>query len=463
MSLEDVAVDLDYETPFLDALRRRAAGGPARRGRHLRRARRARGRSRRRPRGRHVLRAQPARPLRPLPPCRRRRRPRLVRLVRPRLQAAAARARGIRRCSLTTCATSSRDRARPRLRPPRRALRALPRRRQRAPPRPRRGRRPSRRLELAVARRAFALLRALEVDFGDPHLPAARRSTRRRATSSTSRDAATAYETLYRAGVLDALAPAARPPAAARRRPPLLCRRLLARRAARRGDAERPERPAPGDPHGRDRRSPLPRGRRGARRRRAPCPGARPHAAAYAKGTEAIADVARRRRRRRPRPRARGASRARCDARRREPARERRPRQPRPHEPGRARPARGSAPPRSRRACPTTCMRSRSSDFAIRPRRPPSSRAAASPPIVEGERLPETPPFAGAFRFVNCLVIRCKSSSAATNQEAYSNRRVLLVRRWIQTPSAARSRAGEGPGGSSSELPGPPAVCVEAA
>ena len=41
-SFEDVDVDLEYETPFLEQLRPRAPGGAARRGRDLRRARRAR-------------------------------------------------------------------------------------------------------------------------------------------------------------------------------------------------------------------------------------------------------------------------------------------------------------------------------------------------------------------------------------------------------------------------------------
>ena len=50
------------------------------------------------------------------------------------------------------------------------------------------------------------------------------RSTRRRATSCTSRERRTRYETLHQAGVLDALAPAARAAAAARARPPLLPR-----------------------------------------------------------------------------------------------------------------------------------------------------------------------------------------------------------------------------------------------
>ena len=49
--LEDVPVDLEYETPFLERCAR-ALRGPARRGRHLRRARRARRRARRGARGR---------------------------------------------------------------------------------------------------------------------------------------------------------------------------------------------------------------------------------------------------------------------------------------------------------------------------------------------------------------------------------------------------------------------------
>ena len=88
----------------------------------------------------------------------------------------------------------------------------------------------------AVARRAFALLRAFGVEVGDPHLPAHAPSTARPATSSTSRARTHAYATLHRAGVLDRSHRPLEPPAAARRRPALLRGRLPPRRAARRRD-----------------------------------------------------------------------------------------------------------------------------------------------------------------------------------------------------------------------------------
>src|SRR6185437_16525149 len=77
--------------------------------------------------------------------------------------------------------------------------------------------------------------------------------------------------------------------------------------------------------------------------------------------------------------------------------------------------------------------------------------------IVEGGRVPATPAFAGTFAPLKYVVIRCK---CLARQQCTSHTRLggfLLVRRRIQTPSAVRSRVGEGPGGSSSALPGPPA------
>ena len=110
----------------------------------------------------------------------------------------------------------------------------------------------------AVARRAFALLRAFDVD------------SEIRTYQQHAFDRATRYQLHVEgsaARVRDAaprrrarrLAPAARAAAAARARAPLLPRRLSPRRAARRRLAERPARPAPRDPHRRARGRALPR------------------------------------------------------------------------------------------------------------------------------------------------------------------------------------------------------------
>ena len=213
--LDDVDVDLEYETPFLErcALALRAiprgevvtygelaalAGAPGRRARR-----------------RLVLRPQPPRALRSVPPGRRRSRARLVRLARHRLQAAPPGARRVCACSLRISATSSPRSRRRRLRPARRALRPLPRRRQRAPPRARRGRAAPRSRQLR--RRAARLRAAARVRgrVGDPHLPAARLRQGDALPAARGRDARTPTRCCTAPGVLDAShRPLERPPAA---------------------------------------------------------------------------------------------------------------------------------------------------------------------------------------------------------------------------------------------------------
>ncbi len=282
------------------------------------------------------------------------------------------------------------------MRPPRRALRPLPRGRPRPPARPWQRRRPSRRRELD--RRAPRLQPpagargALRDPHVQPHglrpchaLPAARgRDSARVRGPPPGRSPRP-------------LSPPARPPAAARRRPPLLRRRLPARCPARLRDAERAARRAPRDPHRRDRGSAVPRRRGGAARWGAPCPGAGIARSRVREGDRVDRRRARRGRRRRRRPRSRGAIRACRDPGRRQPARERRPCQSRPDEPRRARATRGARPPRRRRT-----SRRPPRD---RPPPPPSSdgldggaRTSLQAGPLESCRVPKIPPVAGAFR-----------------------------------------------------------------
>ena len=149
------------------------------------------------------------------------------------------------------------------------------------------------------------------------------------------------------------------------------------------------------------------------------------HAAAYAKGTEAIADVLV----------AAGAvdvvlaleeqRRRRGDARRREPARERRPREPRAHEPRRARAARGGARSSTLDALSrTTCARSRS----LRLRHPTALDRRARAPLQarrdEGVRVPAAAPAAGARGATDSSIRLASRLARLVTHESYSPRRV---------------------------------------
>ena len=186
------------------------------------------------------------------------------------------------------------DRARARLRPPRRALRALPRRRPPPPARPRRGRRPSRRLRARRSRAARSRCCARSAS-----------SPRSAPTARRAFDRATRYQlhvpgtraalaTLHEAGVVSTRA---RVRSSGRRSAssaaPCCRRRLPARRAARRrarsaGRGARTSRSARATPAGAE----LPRpARRPQRTSSSDVHERGRHAIAYAKGTEAIADV----------------------------------------------------------------------------------------------------------------------------------------------------------------------------
>ena len=284
---------------------------------------------------------QPARPLRPVPPRRRRRRARLVRLARRRVQAAPAGARGYALLSddlrdelaaIAPDATATGSPSSPASSTSPAACTCAAAAASTST---------STSSSSAVARRAFALLRAFEVEseirtYQQPRfrprdaLPAARRGIGRTPTRRCTGPACSTARTGRSSARRSASSPgaaAAAPTSAARCSAP-------ARSAAR---ATRTSRSAPRKPRARA-SSPQVAARDGAELH---VLDRGSHAVAYAKGTETIADVARRGRRDRRRARARGERGARRDARRREPARERRPREPRAHEPRGARAARG--------------------------------------------------------------------------------------------------------------------------
>ena len=231
------------------AARQDAARGPARRGRHVRRARRARRLAWRSACRRHVLRAQPARRSSFPATASSRRRPRLVRLARARATSGGCSSSRVRLPLSRSSATSWRAIA------PERdcdRLAELSGLFHVAGSVHLRGRgEVALHLDLtssAVARRAFALLRALDVESEIRDIPAARVRPGDALPAPCGGHCARSYETLHRAGDRSTRRTGrwTQPPQRVLVAP-LLPPRISPRRAARRRLAQRAARPASRD------------------------------------------------------------------------------------------------------------------------------------------------------------------------------------------------------------------------